>query len=290
MSRPRRGIRRSRIGVLPWLGAIAVHAGIVLLLQFSGGPAQSTVQPRPEVEAVRVQAADESLLQKRREAHHRALRELELQKQREREAQRKEAERKLEEKRQRKEEARKKAEEKKNKAVARAEAKRKAKEAERKLAQKRQREKEARRRAEEEKQRAVTRAAVERKAREEARKLKEAEGRAQARQEKQARRQQREAARRARQVEAWRIAITKKIESRWQQPPAVRSEPCEVVVEQDKTGKVLSAAVRDGCRASKTWQDSLRNAVLKASPLPSPSPADLFDRKLVITFHPKASH
>jgi len=270
MSRPARGTRLSRISPLSWIGAIAVHAAIAgLLLQFGTEPAQSSVPPRPDVEAVRVQAADEAWLEQRREAHRQALREEELRKQREREAQRKEAERKEAEKREREEEARRKAEEKK--AKARTEAKRKAKEeAERKLAEKRKREEAARRKAEEG-----------------ARKLKEAEQRAEARRQEQAQRRQREAARRARQADIWRIAIKKRIERVWLRPPAAGNiSPCEVVVEQDEKGVVLFAKVR-GCRASQAWQDSLRNAVLKASPLPRPPVAELFDRHLVITFRPK---
>ena len=279
MSRPARGVRHSRIGPWSWLGAIAIHAAILgLLLQFGTEPARSNIQPRPDVEAVRVQAADEELLQQKREAHRRALREEELRKQREREAQRKEAERKRAEKRKAEQEARRKAEEKKKKAAARAEAKRKAKEeAERKRAEKRKREREARRKAE-----------AERKAKEEALKLKKAEERAQARREELAQRRQREAARRARQAEIWRIAIKTRIERVWLQPPAVRIAPCDVVVEQNEKGEVLSAKVQ-GCRASQAWQDSLRNAVLKASPLPRPPDPDLFDHRLVITFHPKVS-
>ncbi|MDE0153443.1 MAG: cell envelope integrity protein TolA [Gammaproteobacteria bacterium] len=289
MSQVARGTRSSRISPLSWIGAIAVHAVIAaLLLQFGTEPAQSNVPPRPDVEAVRVQAADEELLEQRREAHRQALREEELRKQREREAKRKEAERKKAEKRKREEEARRKAAEKK-KAEARAEVKRKAKEeAKRKLAEKRKREEAARRKAEEEKKRAAERAEAKRKAEEEARKLKEAEQRAEARRQEQAQRRQREAARRARQADIWRIAIKKRIERVWLRPPAAGNiSPCEVVVEQDEKGVVLSAKVR-GCRASQAWQDSLRNAVLKASPLPRPPIAELFDRHLVITFRPKA--
>ena len=287
MSQAARGTRPSRISPLSWIGAIAVHAVIAgLLLQFGTEPAQSNVPPRPDVEAVRVQAADEELLEQRREAHRQALREEELRKQREREAKRKEAARKKAEKRKREEEARRKSEEKKK---ARAEAKRKAKEeAERKLAEKRKREEAARRKAEEEKKRAAERAEAKRKTEEEARKLKEAEQRAEARRQEQAQRRQREAARQARQADIWRIAIKKRIERVWLRPPAAGNiSPCEVVVEQNEKGVVLSAKVR-GCRASQAWQDSLRNAVLKASPLPRPPIAELFDRHLVITFRPKA--
>lgn len=288
MSRPARGTRPSRISPLSWIGAIAVHAVIAaLLLQFGTEPAQSNVPSRPDVEAVRIQAADEELLEQRREAHRQALREEELRKQREREVKRKEAERKQAEKRKREEEARLKAEEKKK---AKAEAKRKAKEeAKRKLAEKRKREEAARRQAEEEKKRAAERAEAKRKAEEEARKLQEAEQRAEARRQEQAQRRQREAARRARQADIWRIAIKKKIERVWLRPPAAGNiSPCEVVVEQDEKGVVLSAKVR-GCRASQAWQDSLRNAVVKASPLPGPPIAELFDRHLVITFRPKVA-
>ncbi|MDE0611268.1 MAG: TonB C-terminal domain-containing protein, partial [Gammaproteobacteria bacterium] len=158
----------------------------------------------------------------------------------------------------------------------------------RKLAEKRKREEAARRKAEEEKKRAAERAEAKRKTEEEARKLKEAEQRAEARRQEQAQRRQREAARQARQADIWRIAIKKRIERVWLRPPAAGNiSPCEVVVEQDEKGVVLSAKVR-GCRASQAWQDSLRNAVLKASPLPRPPIAELFDRHLVITFRPKA--
>ena len=280
MSPQARGIRRSRIHSASWLGAIAVHAVIAgLLLQFGAEPARSNVPSRPDVEAVRVQAADGELLQQRREAHRRALREEELRKQREREAKRKQAE-----EQKREEKAHRKAEEKK--AKAQAEAKRKAKEeAKRNLAEKRMREEAARRKAEEEK-RAAERAEARRRVEEEARKLEAAEQQAEARRQEQAQRRQREAARRARQIEAWRVAIKQRIERFWLQPPAAHISPCEAVVEQDETGRVLSVGVR-GCRASQAWQDSLRNAVLKASPLPPPSPAELFDRRLIITFHPK---
>ena len=100
MSRQVRGTRHTRIGPASWLGAVAVHAVIAgLLLQFGAEPARSNIPLRPDVEAVRVQAADEELLQQRREAHRQALREEELRKQREREARRKEAERQRAEKR-----------------------------------------------------------------------------------------------------------------------------------------------------------------------------------------------
>ena len=270
MSRPAQKLLRNRISPVSWFGAVAVHAVILgLLLQFGAEPARSNISPRPDVEAVRVQAADEKQLQQRREAHRQALREEKL---------RKEAERKREQ------EARRKAEQEKKKAAALAEVKRKAKEE-----AKRKREREARQKAEEAKKKAAAQAEAERKAREEARKLKEAEARAQTRREEQVRRRQREAAHRARQANIWRIAIKSRIERVWLQPPAVRTAPCEVVVEQNEKGEVLSAKVQ-GCRASRTWQESLRNAVLKASPLPRPPDPELFDRLLVITFHPKASN
>ncbi len=270
MSPLARKTRLSRISPLSWLGAVAVHAAIAaLFLQFGAGPAQSHVPPRPDVEAVRVQAADEAMLQQRRDAHRQALREEELRKQREREMKRKQAEQRKHE-----EAARRKAEQEK-KARARAEAKRKA-------------EAEARRKAEQEKQRAAARAEARRKSEEAARKLAEAEQQAQARRAEQAQRRQREAARRARQADIWRIAIKKKIERVWLPPPATHRAPCEAVVEQDEKGTVLSVGVR-GCRASQAWQDSLRNAVLKASPLPPPPLTELFDRHLVITFRPKVS-
>lgn len=261
MNRPKPESPRSWAAALPWLGAFGVHAlAALLLLQAGTESAQSNLPPRPDVEAVRVQAADEQLLQARRAAHRQLLREEELRKQRE-----------LQAKRDR--EARLKAEAAEKK---KAEARRKAKEeAERRRAEQLKREQQAREKVEEEKRKAAAAQA-------------EAEERVRAHREALAQRRQREAARRARHANIWRIAIKKKIERVWLQPPAVRIAPCEVVVEQDETGAVLSARVQ-GCRASRAWQESLRNAVLKASPLPPPPDPELFDRRLIITFHPKAS-
>ena len=257
MNQRNRENRRNRVGLLPWLGAAGVHVAVVLLLQLGGDVARSSIHLRPAVEAVRVQAADERLLQHRREAHRRMLQEVERRKQREQEAQdgarlkREQAEKKQAE------EDRHQAEEEKRQAAAR---------------------------AEEEKRQAAARAEAERKAKEMERKLWQAE---QARRAEAERRERQEAALRARQANVWRVAIKSRIERFWLQPLVTQRIPCEVMVEQNENGEVLSAKVRD-CRASRAWQESLRNAVLKASPLPLAPHRDLFDRRLVITFYPNA--
>ncbi len=212
-----------------------------------------------------MQATDERSLRQKREAYRQALREKEARERREREA----AERARAERRRAEREARQKVE------------------AEREAAKKAEREREARRKAEA-KKRAAARAKAEREAQEKERALKEVEARARTRREESARRRQREAERRARQAEAWRIAIKQRIQDRWLQPPAGRIEPCEAQVEQNEKGEVLSVQVRR-CRASRAWQESLRSAVRRASPLPLPPAPELFDRQLVITFRPESA-
>ena len=120
-------------------------------------------------------------------------------------------------------------------------------------------------------------------ARQKAAALKEAEARAQARKAEEDRRQTEVAARMARQANAWRVAIEGKVKRAWLRPPASHRVPCEVEVEQNRRGEVLSVKVLD-CPASKAWRESLRNAVRKASPLPLPPRPELFDRTLILTF------
>ena len=85
---------------------------------------------------------------------------------------------------------------------------------------------------------------------------------------------------------AWSANIKAHVERHWS-PAATHDAPCEVVVEQDGRGQVLSVEVRR-CAAQPAWQDSLRNAVRKASPLPPPPDSTLAERRLVIVFHPNA--
>jgi len=267
-SRPK--ISHTRITGGAWLGAVLVHALIVVGLQFTTMPAQSNIAPSPTMEAVRIQAADARELQRRRDAYQRALREAE--------AARAEAERLAAEKTRKQEEKRKAAAaEKKRKAAEkrkREEEKRKAAEAEkkRKAEEKRRREAEAKRKAAE---------AAAKKAKEE---LERAEKAAAERKQKQRLAEQREAEFRARQMDAWRIAIKERIERVWIQPPTVSRKSCEVVVSQNEEGKVLSAKIRD-CDASEAWQESLRSAVMRASPLPE-APSDMFRSKVIMTFYP----
>ncbi len=267
------GRAQHRFGTWAWVGAVAVHVGIFAALQFgSTPPARSSISLPPATEAIRVQAMDAEVLRKRRAAHQRALRELEQARQRE--AQAKEAERL-------RQQALRQAAERK-----RREAKQQAK---RKRAEEEQRRREAAQR-EAEKLREAKAAAMRAEAERQAKVLKEQLARAERvagqRRAEQMRKQRREAERRSRLLGEWTVAIRARIENLWRPPPTAASRPCEAVVEQSKHGEVLSVKVRN-CTASQAWQDSLRNAVLKASPLPAAPHKNLFERRLVITFHPK---
>ena len=260
----------------PWLGALGVHVLIILLLQASGGSSQAVPQIRSEVEAVQVQTLDEKVLHDRREAWRQAERQEAIEEKRRREeaqrlaaakareAKEREQERERKAARQREEaEAKRKREEDRRLAAAKArEAKEREQERERKAARQRE-EAEAKRKREEDRRLAAAKA-------------RESESRKE------------KASRRERQANIWRLAIEEKIKRAWLRPPALHRLPCEVEVEQNRKGEVLSARVL-ACPASKAWRESLRQAVQKASPLPPPPQSDLFDHKLIITFRPPES-
>lgn len=270
---PRSAARpRRRFGTWAWVGAVAVHAGIFAVLQFGGEPARSSMPLPPASEAIRVQAMDAEILRQRRAAHQQALRQLEQARQRE--AQAKEKERLRQQ-------------------ALREAAERKRRDARRRAQREAEREAERRRAAAAKKRQEAAaakatamRAEAERQAQVLQEKLAQAARVASQRRAARLQQQRREAERRSRLLGEWTLAIRTHIESRWRQPPAAASQPCEAVVEQDRRGAVLSVDVRN-CAASKAWQDSLRNAVLKASPLPAAPHKQLFERRLVITFHPR---
>ena len=278
-----------RIGRSAWAGAVLLHVLLLVGAQFANAPVQSSIPKVSAIEAVRVQAMDARELEQRREAYQRALREAE-ERRRQAAAAKAEAERQAAEReRQRKEEKRRAAEKRKAEEAERkkaAEAKRKQEEEARRKKEakaKRKQEEAKRRAAEAEKKRKAAEAAA-RKAKEE---LQRAEQAAQARRKQQRLAEQREAARLASQIDAWKVAIKTRIKRVWVQPPTISRRPCEVVVKQNRKGEVLSASIRD-CVASQAWQESLRKAVLKASPLPKPPKVDLLDHTLVVTFYPES--
>ncbi len=84
----------------------------------------------------------------------------------------------------------------------------------------------------------------------------------------------------------WSAAIVDKIRRNWQRPPASADRfNCLVRVEQLPGGEVVRASIVRSC-GSAVLDRSVENAVLKASPLPSPPDPSLFERILNVTFCP----
>lgn len=82
--------------------------------------------------------------------------------------------------------------------------------------------------------------------------------------------------------------IQNRIEQQWIKPPSARPGlECVVDVTQIPSGTVVNVHVRaDKCNGDAAVRRSIETAVLKASPLPKPPVPELFERNLVITFHP----
>ncbi len=281
-----------RFTLQTWVWAVAVHVVIIAILQFSSNTARSMVSPHSTVEVVRVQAIDAEVLRRQRLEHQQAVREAELQKKREMEMLQKKKEAEARAAREREKAKQQKRAEEKRRALQKKrelEAKRKAEKAKQEAERRRKQEEQRKKAAELEKKVAAAREEAERRARELQEQVKLAEAAAETRRKERLRREQQEAARRARQINIWRMAIKNRIERFWLQPPTTSRSACEVVVEQNKKGEVLSAKVRN-CSASQAWQESLREAVLKASPLPQAPRKDLFDRHLVVRFFPTAEN
>ncbi|MEW6169618.1 MAG: energy transducer TonB, partial [Pseudomonadota bacterium] len=160
-------------------------------------------------------------------------------------------------------------------------------EAERKrVEEEKRRQDELRRQQEAERQRQIE---EERKELERLKRLREAEERrrreamAQAMAEEEAARAAAE--RRAAQV-PWTAAIVEKIRRNWQRPPGSADRfNCQVRLEQLPGGEVIKAEILRSC-GTAALDRSVENAVLRASPLPSPPRPDLFERVIVVTFCP----
>jgi colicin import membrane protein len=81
--------------------------------------------------------------------------------------------------------------------------------------------------------------------------------------------------------------ITARIERAWIRPPGARPGlECEVRVTQVPGGTVVSARVTR-CNGDAAVRESIEAAVHRASPLPQPADAALFERNLVVTFRPE---
>jgi colicin import membrane protein len=94
------------------------------------------------------------------------------------------------------------------------------------------------------------------------------------------------AARASGQMAQYISQITAKIERNWNRPPgAVAGLQCEVRVTQGPGGIVITVKV-ERCNGDEAVRQSIEAAVFRASPLPLPSEAALFERNLVVTFRP----
>jgi colicin import membrane protein len=80
--------------------------------------------------------------------------------------------------------------------------------------------------------------------------------------------------------------LSSKIQNAWIKPPSARAGlDCIVNITQIPGGEVTSAHVSQ-CNGDAAARQSIENAVYRASPLPPPPDPALFERNLVIHFHP----
>jgi colicin import membrane protein len=95
------------------------------------------------------------------------------------------------------------------------------------------------------------------------------------------------AARSSVEANRWHASIVAKIARAWNKPPsAVVGMTCIVKVSQVPGGEVTSVTV-DSCNPNEAaLRQSVENAVLAASPLPTPPPGVPFERNLELTFAP----
>ena len=80
--------------------------------------------------------------------------------------------------------------------------------------------------------------------------------------------------------------IRDRVTRAWIRPPSARAGVnCEVHVTQIPGGVVTGVQI-GSCNGDQAVRESIEAAVYRASPLPTPSNPDLFDRSLVFNFHP----
>ncbi len=95
------------------------------------------------------------------------------------------------------------------------------------------------------------------------------------------------AARNSAEANRWHASIVARIARAWIRPPsAVAGTTCVVSVTQVLGGEVTRVSVQ-GCNPDEAaLRQSVENAVLAASPLPTPPPGVPFERNLELTFAP----
>jgi colicin import membrane protein len=80
--------------------------------------------------------------------------------------------------------------------------------------------------------------------------------------------------------------LAARIQNAWIKPPSARAGlDCVVNITQIPGGEVTGAKVSQ-CNGDAAARQSIENAVYRASPLPAPPDPALFERNLVIHFHP----
>ena len=81
--------------------------------------------------------------------------------------------------------------------------------------------------------------------------------------------------------------LSSRIQNAWIKPPSARAGlDCIVNITQLPGGTVANAVVSQ-CNGDAAARQSIENAVYRASPLPAPPDPALFERNLVIHFHPE---
>lgn len=94
------------------------------------------------------------------------------------------------------------------------------------------------------------------------------------------------AARGSTEEAAWLALIRDRVTRAWIRPPSARAGVnCEVLVTQVPGGVVTGVQI-GSCNGDAAVRESIQAAVYRASPLPTPTNPDLFDRNLKFNFHP----
>ena len=94
------------------------------------------------------------------------------------------------------------------------------------------------------------------------------------------------AARSSTEEVAWLALIRDRVTRAWIRPPSARAGVnCEVLVTQVPGGVVTRVQI-GSCNGDAAVRESIEAAVYRASPLPTPTNPDLFDRNLKFNFHP----
>lgn len=89
------------------------------------------------------------------------------------------------------------------------------------------------------------------------------------------------------EMDRYIFAIQRKIQQNWIKPASAGPGlECVISVRQVPGGEVISATI-ERCNGDAAVQRSIEAAVFKASPLPEPENAALFERNLRITFKPE---